>query len=272
MIKHFYKPESISEAVKLLKKEKNSAPLAGGTFLTQHVPKKISSLVDLSNLNLNYVRKKNNSLFIGATTTFAEIAEANSFPQLSEITGNTATEPLRNMITAGGNVMIPLRWSDLPIVLFVLDADFVLQSSRERVIPANDFFKTLPAKILKAGEFLKEIVISDFSKTKIAKKKIIRAYDDMPALQTAVALRLKRKKIDFIKLAFVANKPLPTRLEKAENFLLNKIPDDDLIEQAAEIAAAESPALNDIRFSNNYLNEMIRVHTRRLIHQCLEQK
>ena len=272
MIKNFYKPESLNEAIDLLKKSLSVAPLAGGTFLTQHVPKKITSLVDLSNLNLNYVKKKNDSLLIGATTTFAEIAESNLFPPLSEITANTATEPLRNMITAGGNIMIPLRWSDLPLILFVLNASFILKSPRARTLSANSFFKSSPNKILKKGELLTEIIIPKISKTKLARKKIVRAHDDFPALQLAVALRLSRKKIDFIKIAFVANKPLPTELVKTEKFLLGKIPTNELVEQAAEIAETEAPKLNDIRFSNEYLKEMIRVYTRRLIKTCLDQK
>ena len=69
----------------------------------------------------------------------------------------------------------------------------------------------------------------------------------------------------------MANKPLPTRLKKTEKFLLNKIPDDSLSEQAAKIAETEVTKLNDIRFSNDYLKEMIRVYTRRLIHQCIDQ-
>ncbi len=268
-IKNFYKPKSLSELFKIL--NNNSALLAGGTFLSLHSSKKVTSFVDLSQLDLNSIKKKNNSLIIGATTTFAQIAESKFFPPLSEITGNTATEPLRNMITAGGNVMIPLRWSDLPLILLVLKADFILKSPRKRIISADNFFKKLPKSILKNGELLTEIIIPDISNIKLTRKKVVRAHDDFPALQLAISLSLSRKKIDFIRIAFVANKPLPTRLKKTEEFLLNKIPDDNLIEQAAAIAESEIPHLNDIRFSNDYLKEMIRVYTRRLIHQCIEQ-
>ncbi|MCK4981770.1 MAG: FAD binding domain-containing protein, partial [Victivallaceae bacterium] len=120
-LKSFYKPFSLTEATKILKTDLSSAPLAGGTFLSLHIPKKINTLVDLSNLKLDYVKKSGDSLAIGAMSTFAKIADSKIFPALSEITANTATEQLRNMITAGGDVMIPLRWSDLPLVLFVLE-------------------------------------------------------------------------------------------------------------------------------------------------------
>ena len=268
-IKKIYKPKSLSELFKI--SNNNSAFLAGGTFLSQHASNKITSLVDLSNLNLNFIKKKNNSMLIGATTTFAQIAESKYFSTLSEITGNTATEPLRNMITVGGNVMIPLSWSDLPLVFLVLKAGFVLKSPRKRIISADSFFKKSPKSILKKGELLTEIIIPEISKIKLARKKIIRAHDDFPALQLAVSLSLSRKRIDFIRIAFVANKPLPSRLKKAEKILVNKIPDDNLIELAASIAEAEVPHLNDIRFSNDYLKKMIRVYTCRLIHQCIEQ-
>ena len=271
MIKNFYTPDSLNKAVEFLKNNSSASPIAGGTFLSLHSSKKITSFVDLSQLDLNSIKKKNNSLIIGATTTFAQIAESKFFPPLSEITGNTATEPLRNMITAGGNVMIPLRWSDLPLIFLVLDASFVLRSPRKKIISADNFFKKLPKSILNNGELLTEIIIPEISKIKLARKKIVRAHDDFPALQLAVSLTFSRKKIDFIRIAFVANKPLPTRLKKTEKFLLNKIPDDSLIEQAAKIAETEVTKLNDIRFSNDYLKEMIRVYTRRLIHQCINQ-
>jgi len=167
--------------------------------------------------------------------------------------------------------MIPLRWSDLPLVFFVLDAVFVLKFVRERTVSADNFFKKQPNKVLKKGELLTEIIVPKFSKTKLARKKIVRAHDDFPALQLAVSLRLSRKKINFIKIAFVANKPLPVELKKTGNFLRGKIPDNSLINQAAQIAESEINKLNDIRFSNDYLKEMIRVYTRRLIHQCIEQ-
>ena len=268
-IKNFYKPKSLSELFKVVSDK--SAFLAGGTFLSLHTPAKTHSLIDLSNLNLNFIKKKNDSLVIGATTTFKQISDSKFFPPIAEITGNTATEPLRNMITAGGNVMIPLRWSDLPLVFFVLDADFILRSPRERAISAKDFFNKQPSKILKKGEILTEIIIPKFLKTKLARKKIVRAHDDFPAFQLAVSLRTFRKKIDFIKIAFVANRPLPIELKKTEKFLIGKIPNNSLIEEAGKIAATETHHLSDIRFSDEYLTEMIRVYTCRLIHQCIEQ-
>ena len=98
---------------------------------------------------------------------------------------------------------------------------------------------------VKKGELLTEIIIPKFSKTKLARKKITRAHDDLPAFQLAVSIRTSRQTVNFIKIAFVSNKPLPIELKKTGEFLLGKIPDDSLIDQAAEIAESEVAVLFD---------------------------
>ncbi len=262
-IKNFYSPKTFSELSKLLNYK--SVILAGGTFVSAHIPNNVTSVLNISNLNLNFIKKLKNGISIGAMTTFDEVANSKDTGALAEFLGNTATQPLRNMITVGGNVMLPLRWCDTPILFSVLAAKFVLKSQRQRTISSDNFFSKLPKQLLKKDEFLKEIIIPDLKKIKLARKKIVRAYDDIPALQIAVAAKFSRKKFDFIRIAYVGQKPLPIRLKKAEKILLNKVSTEELINQAAEIAAKEAGKINDIRFSSNYLNEMINVYVKRLL-------
>lgn len=265
--KKFHHPKTFSELSKVL--DSKSVVLAGGTFLSSHLPKNISNIVDITNLRLNYIKKLKKGIAIGALATFDEVANFNMTGCLGRFLADTATQPLRNMITVGGNVMLPLRWCDTPLLFSVLDAKFVLKSQRQRTVSSDKFFSKLPKQLLKKDEILKEIIIPDLKKIKIARKKVVRAYDDIPALQIAVAAKLSRKKFEFIRIAYVGQKPLPIRLKKAEKFLLNKVPTEELINQAAETAAKEAGKINDIRFSSEYLNEMIKVYVKRLLKSIL---
>ena len=154
-----HQPEKLSQATTLLKSGANSQPLAGGTFLGAHEPKKKTELVDLTNLGLSYIKREGTSCRIGAMATIADIARSAAAGQLAAIAGEITTEPLRHMITVGGNVMQPLRWSDLPVLFSVLNAEFIIKGIRKRQISADQFFAARPRDILKRGELLVEVVI-----------------------------------------------------------------------------------------------------------------
>ncbi len=265
----FYRPKSIAEAVKILKENPAAAPLAGGTFMMLHAPKRITALVDLSHLALSYIKRRNSGVAIGAMTTFNQLARSSSVGALAEITANTATEPLRNMITVGGDVVIPFRWSDLPLIFCLLNATFVLKSPRARTLKADTFFSRQPRQTLKPGELLTEIVLPDMKPMRLARKKLVRAHDDVPGLHVAVALRMAGKKVEFVRVGCVGHKPLPMRLKETEAILRGKAPDSELIRLAAQQAEREVAGLKDIRYSSEYLREMVGVFTRRLIEECV---
>jgi CO/xanthine dehydrogenase FAD-binding subunit len=268
-ITEFLKPPSVAEALRLLRAQPERAPLAGGTFLTAHLPNKITGLVDLSGLGLDYVKRRDGAVALGAMTTLNTMAQAAALGPLAALCRDCATQPLRNAITIGGNVMQPLRWSDLPLLLTVLRASFVIRDKRQRTLIADDFFRQLPAKTVGTGGLLTEVVVPDLRRVRLARKKIVRAHDDIPALHVAVAVRLERGRARDVRIAFVAQKPLPTRLPAAEALLEGVAPTADVIRAAAEAAQAAAGPLSDIRFSGEYLGEMLGVHVRRLLTKCL---
>jgi carbon-monoxide dehydrogenase medium subunit len=57
----------------------------------------------------------------------------------------------------------------------------------------------------------------------------------------------------------------PIKARKTEGFLLNKSLDDATIKQAAELAAAESEPMDDIRGSADYKRDLVRVLTARAL-------
>jgi len=271
-ISSIHHPGKLSEATALLNDMTNCMPLAGGTFLGVHAPTKKTEFVDLTHLGLRYIKKDGTSCRIGAMATIADIARSQVAGHLAMIAGGIATEPLRHMITVGGNVMQPLRWSDLPVLLSVLNAGFILKGGRKRRISSDSFFATRPRDILKPGELLIEVEIPNIKNIVIARKKIVRAHDDIPALHVAAAYRIHRGVVRDARIAYVSRNALPVRFKEAEKVIEGKKPGTKQFRVAARAALAEFGGITDIRFSTDYLQEMVGVYTRRILQECSRMK
>jgi carbon-monoxide dehydrogenase medium subunit len=267
-----HQPDKITQATALLKNNNTCLPLAGGTFLAMHIPGRTRSLVDLSSLDLRYVRRDGAGCRIGAMTTIGDIARSAATGRLAVIAGDIATEPLRHMITVGGNVMQPMRWSDLPVLFCVLNAAFILKGSRKRRLTADRFFSKRPKDILKAGELLVEVEVPNIKTVLFARKKIVRAHDDIPALHIAAGYRILRGRIHDARIAYVSRNALPVRLKSAEQVIEGNRPGTKLFRVAAAAAMAEFGGIADMRFSTEYLQEMVGVYTRRILQECSRMK
>ena len=267
-LKEFLRPTSVGEAVKQLSGSAARQPLAGGTFLGLHAPVKTRGLVDLSHVGLRYITGKSDQLVLGAMTTFADIANEARTGALGGVLAGTATEPLRHMITVGGNLMIPLRWSDLPVLLTVLDAEVVLRQKGTRRITIDTLYAQSPKAALRQGEIVKEVRLPRMKGVRLSRRKLLRMHDDVPALHVAVALHLPRTRMHGVRIAFVAQKSLPTRLLTAERVLEGASPASDIITAAAEAAMAECGTLSDSRYSSEYLREMLGVFVTSCVQRC----
>lgn len=265
-------PVKLAQATALLNNGESFLPLAGGTFLALHMPAQTRELVDLSNLCLRYIRKDGTGCRIGAMATIADIAHSTVTGHLADIAGDIATEPLRHMITVGGNVMQPMRWSDLPVLFCVLNAEFTLKGARKRKLTADRFFSERPKDILKPGEILAEVAIPHVKTTVLARKKIVRAHDDIPALHLAAAYRILRGVVRDARIAYVSRNALPVRLKAAEHIIEGNKPGTKQFHAAAAAAMEEFGGITDIRFSSEYLREMVRVYTRRILQACSRMK
>ena len=70
----WYFPETIDEAAALLARER-TVPHGGGTGLVKSGLSSFSGVVDLAKLPLNYLKMEKGILEIGASQTFASVAE-----------------------------------------------------------------------------------------------------------------------------------------------------------------------------------------------------
>jgi hypothetical protein len=120
-IKEWYRPDDLDEVVDIMHNG-SGLPYAGGTGLKSS---QVSGLIDLRQLNLNYIRETQAGITIGSMTRFNDIAcyhWPDSRRILARAVGQAASNPLRNLITLGGSLAFRPIWSNVPTPLLALDA------------------------------------------------------------------------------------------------------------------------------------------------------
>ena len=109
-------PDTLEEALAYLGRE-GVAPHGGGTNLVKSGISSLKGVVDLSRLELDFMKIDKGVLEAGATLTFSGVADnlANLYPDclLGKALGTSASTPLRNRITLGGSAALFPLWSDL---------------------------------------------------------------------------------------------------------------------------------------------------------------
>jgi carbon-monoxide dehydrogenase medium subunit len=149
MLFNYAAPESLDEAVELLREHTGSQILAGGHSLLNGMKQQLtapSMLVDLRKIQTlrGIEHYSDGSLRIGAMTTFVEIASdkviQENYTALAEATHSTYDAQVRNWSTIGGNLVQGELGADLPAAILSFDATLnVFSLRRTRTIRADEF-------------------------------------------------------------------------------------------------------------------------------------
>jgi carbon-monoxide dehydrogenase medium subunit len=144
---------------------------------------------------------------------------------------------------------------------------------RERIISLEEFFLGPGETTLEADELLTEIQVPEVpvhTKGVYLKLKPRNAVGlALVGVAVFVTFDSKQTNIDDARIVLGAVAPTPIRAYKAEDVLKGKIPDDKLIEQAAQVASEEARPISDVRGSAEYRRAMVKVLTRQGIKQAV---
>jgi aerobic carbon-monoxide dehydrogenase medium subunit len=277
-IESFLQPTSIPEAVRLLKREGRRARLvAGGTDVAVQKNRAIRTLVDVSRLGLNYIRKKGSGWAIGAATTMTALEESRQIREfadgiLAAAAATCGSMQNRNMATIGGNLANASPAADTATPLLALDASVVLASSRgRRTVPLTKFFLG-PKRTVLNGELLTEIQIPGPPRGERicwSFQKLGRTESDISVVNCAAGLQLDRAgKCTWARIALGAVAPTPLRARKAEAALLGRQLTKESLEAACASVLREVRPISDLRASAEYHREMSGVLARRALLEC----
>jgi carbon-monoxide dehydrogenase medium subunit len=279
----YLEPATIEEAVSLLTKYNGRAKvIAGGTDLLVPMRQKVirpDYVVDIINIpGLDYINYDDEKgLRIGALTTIRSLeksAELNQrYPVISQAASQLGSVAIRNMGTLGGNLCNAAPSAETAPALIGLSAEArIVGPDGERVVPLEDFFTGPGTTVLKTAELLVEIQVPVLPlRTKgVYLKHAIRGSIDLAIVGVAAIVILEpgSNVCKDIKLVLGAVGPTPMRAHQAEEIIKGKRIDDALIDKCAQVASDESRPITDVRASDWYRKEMIKVFTRRAIKEA----
>ncbi len=279
-----YRPRTLQEALKLLAKFKSSARvLAGGTDLLVSLRagkgmEAVQNIIDLHCLQtLAFIRKDGERLRIGPLTAHALIADSPHIRQgaglLAEAAAAIGSPQIRNRGTIGGNVANAAVCADTVPPLVALGASVKLERLGEsRWLPLEEFITGPNRTRLEADEMLTEIAFAKLPPTagwgfmRLARREAMA----IARMNVAVVIdRDSQGKVVSASIVPGAVLASPGRIGEAENILLNKCPDDELIRHAGQAVAAAMTAAGR-RWSAPYKEPAIIALTERAIKQALE--
>jgi aerobic carbon-monoxide dehydrogenase medium subunit len=276
-------PGTLEEAVSLLQKLGSEAKiLSGGQSLIPMMKLRLASpayIIDINRIpGLAYISENGASLKIGALARESDLevspAVKSRFPILVDTSLVIADPLVRNQATVCGNLAHGDPANDHPATMLALGAGLIAVGPRgEREIPIENFFTGLFSTDLQPEEILKEIRIPIPSPMSGgAYLKLERKVGDYATAGVAVQITLdaagacRRAGIGLTNVGFS-----PLKATQTEAFLAGKSLDESTIKEAAELAAAESNPIDDIRGPAEYKRDLVRVLTARALKRAIER-
>lgn len=278
----YFAPATLPEAVKLLTEKGYGAKiLAGGQSLIPAMRFRLAQpeiLIDINRIDgLNYIKEENGHLAIGAMTREADLDAAalihQKYPLLAD-TAKVIADPLvRNMATVGGNLAHADPANDHPATMLAYNASVVaVGPAGERTIPIDEFFVDLFTSSLAENEILKEIRIpTPAAGSGGAYLKLERKVGDYAVAAVAVQLTVAGDMCQSIRIGLTNVSPTPMRAAAAEAALTGQPLTADNIKAAGVAAAQECEPSADLRGSEEYKRDIVRVLTIRAINKAVER-
>ncbi len=266
--------ESVEHAVSLLGEREDAKLIAGGHSLLPAMKLRISRpslLIDIAGLaELDYVREDGDWIAIGAVTRHKDVRDAallqEHCPIVSFTAGQVGDPQVRHRGTIGGSVSHSDPASDLPVVLFAVDAEMVVRGpGGERTIPALDFCTGVFQTALQEGELLVEIRVPKLpASTGWSYVKMSRRAQDWATVGVAAVVERSNGGIASAAVALTNMGATPVRARHVEKAIADGAP----IEEAAGLAGEGRNPPSDHAASADFRLHLAGVLTRRALEQA----
>jgi carbon-monoxide dehydrogenase medium subunit len=277
-----YQPRTLPEALNLLAKADESLrPFAGGTNLIPDLRggrERGTKFMSLAKLDeLRFIRSADDRIEIGGRTTVNDLMLSpdiqRAAPALYASAKCFAGHMVRNAATVAGNICYGSPSADLLTPLLGLDAEATIASAAgTRTVPLASFNLAYKRTALKPGELLIKL---SWPRPKPGMVQLfyklgLRKGDAISVANAAVTLALDGQISRHVRIAIGSVAETVLRAEAAERLLLGRELDDALITEAADLAAAASAPIGDLRASREYRLHITHVLVKRLLRQVLE--
>jgi CO/xanthine dehydrogenase FAD-binding subunit len=262
----YFKPPTISAAVRLLAKHKKAAVLAGGTDLINNLKEDLdhpAAVVDIKGIaELRGIAFKNNVLTLGAATTFTELIESKviqqKFPLIAEVAKTVGSVGVRNRATMVGNICSCVPCADSGPLLLTYEATIIVRGTKgNRKVAAAKWFLGNRKSDLKAGELVTAIEIPRPATKHAGCFVKLGRYSGEDLAQASVLIIALARHV--YRVTFGSVSPVPLRALSIEKLLHGHELADELIAQAQQLISKIISPISDIRASKEYRLHMCQV-------------
>ena len=263
---NYFSPLTIEEAVSLLHTQKDSRILAGGTDIISGIRLEssrftnVASLIDINGIEeIRQIIETDNSVTIGANTTFAEITGSavcrELYPALVEAASQVGSPQIRNRATIAGNFVNNAPCADSVPSLLVYDATITVASTEgTKEMPLAEFLLRPYKTQLKADELVTKITLKKLPETYRSSFYKLGRRRAVVISRITICLLGEQKDgiITDIRIATGAATPIGKRVTGVEVFLTGKPVSDDLFREAGVMLGKYILDTTGLRWSTPY--------------------
>jgi xanthine dehydrogenase iron-sulfur cluster and FAD-binding subunit A len=275
----YFTPATLDEALSLLAEHQSHARIiAGGTDILIELERRIRPdvhvLIDLTRIpSLDTIELGSDGLIhIGPLVTHNHIVDSSLLVEralpLAQASWSEAAPQIRNRATVAGNLITASPANDTITPLRALAASVTLRSVKgQRVVPLVDFYTGVRKTVMKPDELLTDISFTPLADNQrgIFLKLGLRATQAISVVNVAAVLIWDSNTVSSAVITQGSVAPTIITSPQAEKYLEGKTLTAETVREAADLAAADSKPIGDVRGSADYRHEMIRVLTRRAL-------
>jgi xanthine dehydrogenase small subunit len=270
--KKYFAPRYVQELKKILKKNIDTDFLSGGTDLSLSVTKErkdISSIIYMNSISeLNYIKKNNKYIEVGASTPLIELESyiKKYYLDFTKILRRYGSLQIRNVATVVGNIATASPIGDCLPLLLSLNAKVVLQDlKRTKILFLDNFFISYRKTKLKKGQFIRSIRIPLFENNIFKAYKVSKRFDDdISSVCAAFNLEIVKNKIQSVRIAYGGMAAIPKRAIYCEKVLSDSLVTEEIINKAKKSLEKDFNPITDVRASQKYRMEV----AKNLLEKC----
>lgn len=177
---------------------------------------------------------------------------------------------IRNRGTVTGNLVTASPANDTITALMALKASLVLQSRKQkRTVKLIDFYTGVRKTVLNPGELVVDINFPEMGANQVGTflKLALRRAQAISLVNVAIVLTLEASTVKLAAITLGAVAPTIINAIEAENYLVGRKLQDEVISTTAQMACDSARPIDDVRASAAYRREMVRVLTLRGLRQ-----
>ncbi|WP_405138381.1 xanthine dehydrogenase small subunit [Nocardia sp. NBC_01388] len=274
----FRRPETLAEAVQLLRERPDAVLVAGSTDWGVEVnirARRADYVIAIDRLpELRELRVESDHIDIGAAVPLTEIERRldGTVPLLAQLFPQFASRLIRNNATFGGNLGTGSPIGDSPPALLALGASVVLASADgEREIELADYFTGYRQSVRRADELIRAVRIPlPLAPVTVFHKIAKRRFDDISSVAVAFALDIEDGIVRSVRIGLGGVAATPIRARDTEAALIGRPWSAETVAAAALILKSEGTPMSDHRASAAYRSAMLGRSLEKLYAQTTE--